>query len=143
MKKKLFCWFLLLPCFGWTQHNALDSLMAVTEQMPSDTAKVLNLVSISNKLRTVRMDYPSCRNYAEKALALSSKLNYHKGIIMSQVAVAFGQRDMGNRENAILHLSQAISYFEETAGAYSNSSLFPLYINACTGIAEVYVYKND
>jgi two-component sensor histidine kinase len=143
MNRKIF-WLLFL-CMFYSVPRVLavlpnlDSLARVTETLKNDTLKVNNLVLLSNKYRLVKMDYPQGIFYARKANELAKAKVYFKGIMMSDIALAYVYRDMGNREEGIRHLKLAIAGYKAVEGKDVAKPLRLNYVSACTGLSEILV----
>lgn len=134
----LFCFL----CIGQSVMAALpnlDSLARVTETLKNDTLKVNNLVLLSNKCRLVKMDYPQSIFYAKQAKELAKAKVYFKGIMMSDIALAYVYRDMGNRDEGIRHLKLAIAGYKSVEGKEVAKPLRLNYVSACTGLSEILV----
>lgn len=143
MNKNIFSLLLFfLLCIGQSVMAAspnLDSLARVTETLKNDTLKVNNLVLLSNKCRLVKMDYPQSIFYAKQANDLAKAKGYFKGVMMSDIAMAYVYRDMGNREEGIRYLKQAIAGYKAVEGKEVAKPLRLNYVSACTGLSEILV----
>ncbi|MBU3664144.1 MAG: tetratricopeptide repeat protein, partial [Bacteroidetes bacterium] len=143
MNRKIFWLFIICMFYSVPKVLAalpnLDSLSRVTETMKNDTLKVNNLILLSNKYRLVKMDYPQSIFYARQANELAKAKVYFKGIMMSDIAMAYVYRDMGNREEGIRYLKQAIAGYKAVEGKEVAKPLRLNYVSACTGLSEILV----
>ena len=87
MKKFSWVIILLLPFAAVAQQSNLDSLVRVTESMKNDSSKVLNLIVITNKYRTEKIDYPNAKKYALQAVQLAENIHFFKGSFKSTIAL--------------------------------------------------------
>lgn len=81
----VFLQVILLQTTVRAQHRATDSLKA-TLSVVADTQKVHNCIRISSYYNRVNAD--SCLHYAEKALALASRLNEKRLMALAKLQVA-------------------------------------------------------
>lgn len=142
---KLFGWLLLFvfPLCINAQNNSFDSLTNVVALMKEDTAKTLQLVTLSNKCRVEKVDYPKAKQYADNALALSDKLSFEKGRFMALVALGYLYRDQGLKTDGIAMLNKALLVFEGSKTLVNNAAMHSSHVNTCTAIAEVYTQLPD
>ena len=135
--KRLFLLFFKLLFIG----NALtiaqqktDSLHSVITANREDSFKVNALNDLAYANLYSKPD--SCYYYAAKALALSEKINYHEGIIISQQNIAFTFIIVGNYSKALSLLLETLK-MSETIHYTKGKEL------AFVGLASVYGFQND
>ncbi len=142
---KILIWPLLfmLPFNAFTQNMNLDSLVRATENRKDDTTKVLNLVSITNRYRTEKIDYPNAKKYALQALQLSDKIHFPKGSFKSTIALGYVTRDMSFHLDAIELLKKAIGIYETNKELVTDGGLHVTHIYTYTALADLYTYLPD
>ena len=98
-------------CFG--QHNKIDSLQkqlsifnSHSATFSSDTTKTNLLNSIALEIRFIHPD--TAIAFSTKALLLSEKLNWEKGIAISHNQLGIINKDKGNYSVAFEHLNKAL-----------------------------------
>jgi two-component sensor histidine kinase len=143
MKKFYWVIFLLLPFAAIAQQLNLDSLVRITESMKNDSSKVLNLVTITNKYRTEKIDYPNAKKYALQAVGLSEKILFYKGSFKSTIALGYVTRDMGLHHEGIELLKKAINIFEGNKELTTDAGLFQTHVYTHTALADLYTYLPD
>jgi signal transduction histidine kinase len=105
MNPKLIFSILLLVFSRSLAQNA-DSLRIVLANTKEDTMKVQYLLAIANQQGDI--DEREREEYCKKALILSEKINYPKGIIVSHIGLATVDNNSGKYEEALDHLNTAI-----------------------------------
>lgn len=118
----LFCLFLLgsTPCYVAAQpalDNKLDSLLTEATQHPDDTNKVWLYHDISYRYFQVAPEKGIA--YGKRAIALSEKLNYPRGVAYAHKATARCYAIQNNYTSALQHFYKALSL----AGAQKDKEL--------------------
>jgi len=103
-KYNLLFLFTILPLLFLA--GSLDSVEAVTLNMPDDTSKVKNLIFVSNEYEY--RDPQKCFDYGKQAFELAKKLKYTKGIGNAQSAMALGIYKLHKYEEAVENYLAAI-----------------------------------
>ena len=101
----LFCPFALLS----QESSVVDSLSSVLDNSAGDTNRVNALNSLAEELR--KTDPEQANKYAEEALALSTELNYKKGIAGSYFS-------LGRVYRAQFNLTEARGYYLKSVQVY-------------------------
>ena len=101
----LFFSFTLFP----QENSVIDSLLSVLDNSVEDTNRVNALNSLAEELR--KTDAVQANKYAEEALALSSELNYIKGIAGSYFS-------LGRVSRAQFNLTEARGYYLKSIEVY-------------------------
>ncbi|MCK4631089.1 MAG: tetratricopeptide repeat protein, partial [Bacteroidales bacterium] len=101
----LFCPFALFS----QESSVVDSLSSVLDNSVEDTNRVNTLNSLAEELR--KTDPEQANEYAEEALALSSELNYKKGIAGSYFS-------LGRVYRAQFNLTEARGYYLKSVQVY-------------------------
>ncbi len=103
----IFLYFLFLPIILLGQNREIDSLKNVVINLPEDTNKVKVINEISwNLLYTSK--YDEARDYANKALILSNKLNYLLGQVKAIVRLGLADEEQGKYPSALDHYFEAL-----------------------------------
>lgn len=134
---------LLLPFSAISQTANLDSLVKVTALMKNDTTKANNLILISNRYRTEKIDHPNAKKYAELSKQLAEQIKYQKGIFKASIALAYVTRDMGLHPQGIELLKQALVFFETNKMLVADQSLHITHVYTYTALADLYTYLPD
>lgn len=111
------------------RKKSIDSIIQVTSQMPNDTLKVGNYGTLFEILQFSDPDL--AYDYTEKALALSKKIGYKKGVAASNFQIADYHRGKGNIDSARLYYDKA-----EKLAIVANSLITQLFINHSRGDLE-------
>ncbi len=137
MKENLFIFFFITSCnFLFAQTSAIDSLEKVLETQKEDTNKVNTLHTLW-QYANEKSDYKGALIYAEKALALSKKINFKKGI-------AFSHMNIGMTHNASLgSLSESLKHMKMALEIYIEEEDQPQIANCYLSIASTYYYKGS
>ncbi len=143
MNKCLIIIFFSFPLICLAQKANLDSLMRISPIEKEDSTKVLNIITISNRLRTERIDYPNARKYVDQAIILANKLHFNKGLFLANISLGYLVRDQGSNKDAIPYLNRAIAIFDEHKELKTNAVLTAKYISVYTAISEVYTEIPD
>lgn len=102
--------FLLLPGIGLTQTTQSDSLKALISAMPDDTAKVDALLDLSSQIFRSRPD--TAILYAERAIDLSRRISYEKGLGYALKNVGLAYYIKGNFVEVLNYWHQSLEIFE-------------------------------
>jgi|GEM_PF-2843775 len=143
MKALICILFFVLPFFSISQNINLDSLLKVTQVMQDDSTKALNLITLSNRIRLEKVDFPNSKKYAEEAISISEKIKYPFGVYRGNVALAYCIRDMSKNTEAIEVLKKAIAVFENSKELISNPALYIGHITIYTAVSDIYVVMHD
>lgn len=114
---------------GQMKKKAIDSIIQVVSQMPDDTLKVAEYGILFEKLQFSDPDL--AHDYANKALALSKKTRYKKGIAASTFQIADYHRGKGNIDSARFYYNKAENLAKE-----ANALITELFINHSRGDLE-------
>jgi tetratricopeptide (TPR) repeat protein len=133
-KKRLHTILILIAlnaCLAQSQikKKAIDSIIKVTEQMPDDTLKVVEYGTLFEILQFSDPDL--AHDYTNKALVLSKKTGYKKGIAGSTFQIADYHRGKGNIDSARFYYDKAENLAKE-----ANSLITELFINHSRGDLE-------
>jgi len=103
----LFCPFALFS----QESSVVDSLSSVLEKSVEDTNRVKTLNLLAEELR--KTDQVQANEYAEEALALSSELNYKKGIAGSYFSLGRVYRAQFNLTEARVNYLKSVQVYKE------------------------------
>ena len=106
-KHFIFFCFLLLPFILFGQNAEIDSLKNVAINLHDDTNKVKILNEISWQL-IYTSKYDEARDYANKTLVLSNKLNYLLGQVKAIVRLGLADEEQGKYPSALDHYFEAL-----------------------------------
>lgn len=145
MKIKFFILLIVTLSFYtvYSQASKLDSLIIANNNMPNDSSKVLDLISISNKFRTEKIKHDSAILYAKKAQELSKKIGFNKGFFKALIAIAYATRDKGLHIEGINILKDAILFFERDKFLQTDISMHTSWVYTYTALADLYTYLPD
>lgn len=101
---------LFLPGIGLTQTTQSDSLKARISAMPDDTAKVDALLDLSSLIFRSRPD--TAILYAERAIDLSRRIKYAKGLGYALKNVGLAYYIQGNFVEVLNYWLQSLEIFE-------------------------------
>jgi tetratricopeptide (TPR) repeat protein len=107
----LSCLFLTLCVTAQSQNHAIDSLDKVLQQSKNDIDKARALNAIADQYKTV--DPKQLRDYAQKALELSKKIQY-------KIAEGNAQLNLGNAAIIQGNYAQALQYFAAAQLVFEN-----------------------
>jgi serine phosphatase RsbU (regulator of sigma subunit) len=120
----------------FSQNAKLDSLKNVLAKNPDDTTKSNVIVEIA---RTYLYDYndgEKVKDYAEKGLVFSRKINYKKGIAYSYLFLGICQWKKGEFDKALAYYKASLIIMKEIKEIKGESSLYG-------NIGYVYNEKGD
>lgn len=113
MRYHIFCVFYLFICsLGFSQNREIDSLTMLLSKQSSDEKKTDLYIKLSLAYSEIGDISPSY-NYANKALALSTKLNYTKGVALSNYSLARVNQYRGELDSALDYHYKALPLFEK------------------------------
>jgi two-component sensor histidine kinase/tetratricopeptide (TPR) repeat protein len=124
--------------FALFSQTSLDSLLKVTANMVDDSAKVMNLIAITNKYRVEKIDYPNAKKYVLQAVDLADKINFAKGNFIATIAYGYLTRDLSKTNEALELLKSAIKIYESNKNLLADKSLRITYIYTYTALADLY-----
>jgi two-component system, NtrC family, sensor kinase len=106
--------FLILPCtlIVFAQNNVIDSLQNILPTQRDDTNKVNTLNAISREFNS-KMDYKSALEYAERALSLSGKIAYKKGMGNAYLSIGSNYEEQGLYTYALNNFYTALKLYQE------------------------------
>lgn len=119
---RVLLFFLFISYFGFCQQEKIDALWLKTNSTISDTQKV----NLLNKIFTLwnLKNSDSAKNIAEKALTLSTKINYPLGKATSYNNLGTIYYYNGNYTKALSNYLSAISVLENQKGNFKESSVY-------------------
>jgi serine phosphatase RsbU (regulator of sigma subunit)/Tfp pilus assembly protein PilF len=120
----------------FSQNAKLDSLKNVLAKNPGDTTKSNIIIEIA---RTYLYDYndgEKVKDYAEKGLVFSRKINYKKGIAYSYLFLGICQWKKGEFDRALAYYKASLLIMKEIKEVKGESSLYG-------NIGYVYNEKGD
>ncbi len=124
---------LILPFISMAQNQknkkALDSIINVVNSMPDDTLKVAGYGTLFEKLQFNNPDLAF--SYSKKALNLSKKLGYKKGVAGSNFQFADFHRSKGNIDSARFYYDASAKLAKD-----ANSLITRMFINHSRGDFE-------
>lgn len=106
----LYTFILFIGQLGWSQQTTIDSLKRVYKVTKIDTTKVGVLNKLASQFKEINPDSTSF--YADKALKLSTKLNYGFGQANAEVNLGNASIILGDYAQAKNHFEKAKSIFE-------------------------------
>ncbi len=130
----LFLFVFLFPVFSIAQKQRIDSLQTLLKTAKEDTAKIKNLNALSVLL--FDDDAQNSLSLANKALALSQKLNYVNGIATSYFNLAQASKELGDYEKCLRNLKITMTLFNKIKNN-------PQLGNVLNELGTVYYHKSD
>ncbi len=109
------------------QNKGIDSLVKVLSNVSEDTSRIMTLNELSTRLWRISK-YEQSKKNAEEALALSSKLNFKKGVVGANLNIGVINYFKNNYTEALTFFRTVIKDADEigdelsSAKAYSNMS---------------------
>jgi signal transduction histidine kinase len=148
MKKALFLLIVMLSVVeAFAQKHGqekIDSLFTVLKTAKEDTAKVMTVKELARKLLN---DNPDTAIYfANKALALATKLNYTMGIILANEVIGLGLINLGNFKEALKNYKDALTFYDKlltSATPASRTKILKRKGNAYLNIGGIKEYQGD
>lgn len=102
--------FLFLPGIGLPQASRPDSLKSLITNMPNDTARVDALLELSTQVFRSKPD--TAILYAERAIALSKRIGYSKGLGYALKNVGLANYIKGDFVEVLNYWHQSLEIFE-------------------------------
>jgi signal transduction histidine kinase len=146
MKKRiliLIC-FCCVICLCYGQNKQVDSLLQVLKTAKEDTAKVNTVIVLAYKFADKNPD--TTVYFANKALALATKLNYKFGITDAHLVIGSGLTNLGKYEEALKNFNEALTLCDElltSASAAYKSKILKREGNAYNNIGRVNVNQGN
>lgn len=110
--KFLSLFFFLLPYLViQAQDNTIDSLLNLLKKEKTDTGKINHYNNLF--LQYEFTDNVKAKEYVNKALELSKKIDYKKGLAITYKYLGFFAEDTGNYQQAIIHYQQSLKISEK------------------------------
>lgn len=122
----------LFACFQSRAQNEIDSLTKLIQTHGEDTVKVLAYIELSQITRGNQPE--KAMEYARKALDLSKKLKYKKGIGFSNLRLGYVHYQFNNFEQALEKFNKAIGPLidlgekEQLASLYNTIGIMNYYL---------------
>ncbi len=113
--KKIVLLFMMMSCFNrfsFSQNAKIDSLSNLLQNSKEDTSRVNYYTNLCAEFRLVG-ETDQCLEFASKALALSAKLKFPKGIAASYGKIGLFYSDQGDYSKALEYYYKALTIFEE------------------------------
>jgi tetratricopeptide (TPR) repeat protein len=106
IRHSFLCLFVLLSLQGFGQATYLDTLQNKLKTEKRDTVRVKLLTSLVDELAFIG-NYEEAMKAGKKALVLSTKINWHRGIIYSLIAVGNVYEFSGKTQKAVAKYIEA------------------------------------
>ncbi|MBI4646967.1 MAG: sensor histidine kinase [Bacteroidia bacterium] len=106
----------LISAICLPQNNPLDSLKNILQKSKDDTSKVNTLIDIC--FYTLFSSPDKAFDYAQKALELSRKIGYKKGILMCYNKIGIIYWNQGNYELALKNYFKSLKICEELCRSF-------------------------
>jgi two-component system sensor histidine kinase/response regulator len=106
------------------QTTNQDSLLKVINILPDDTSKVNTLQNIATNYLKISRDYPKMNAFAWKALGLSQKLKYEKGMANAYVSIGIDYVYKGNNELALYYYTKALRLMQKLNNKKAQGNIY-------------------